>query len=253
MFGFRHDRLDFHDAGPRDWPPLRPLKPRREHSGQHERLGPRRISNPPSKRVRFSVFEADLRSGELFRQGHKVKLRQQAFQVLALLLEHPGDLVTRDEMRQRLWPSDIFVDFDLGLNSAIKRVRDALEDSSEAPRFVETLPKRGYRFIAPLEPPELATNVKLEKAPSTPEHPTQMSESAHWQEQIRSHLIRIEQLLERQAQRQRHIVDVLSRLERDRIAFASRGRFDALIAEADAEARGTGEPGETLEPAESVP
>lgn len=105
----------------------------------------------PPDRVRFGVFEVDLRSGELFRQGCKVKLHRQAFQTLALLLEHPGELVTRDELRQRLWRSDTFVDFDLGLNSAVKKVRDALHDSADAPRWVETLPRRGYRFIAPVE------------------------------------------------------------------------------------------------------
>lgn len=105
----------------------------------------------PPDRIRFGVFEADLRSGELFRQGRKVKLHPQAFQTLALLLEHPGELVTRDELRQKLWRSDTFVDFDLGLNSAVKKVRDALHDSADAPRWVETLPRRGYRFIAPVE------------------------------------------------------------------------------------------------------
>lgn len=198
---------------------------------------------PPSDlrsgRIRFCDFEADLRSGELFRQGRKVKLRQQAFQVLVLLLEHPDELVSRDEMRQRLWPSNTFVDFDLGLNSAVKRVRDALGDSAGAPRFVETLPKRGYRFIAPVEPAEIPTNVKLENAPPTIDRAIQIGEAAHWQEQVRSHLIRIEQLLERQAQRQRHIMEVLARLERRQVAFAGRGPL--LIAEADPEARRKGE------------
>src|SRR5215471_12582797 len=104
----------------------------------------------PPERVRFGVFEADLRSRELFRHGRKVRLHQQAFQTLALLLEHPGELVTRDELHRRLWPSDTFVNFDLGLNSAIKKVRDALKDSADSPRYVETLPRRGYRFIAPV-------------------------------------------------------------------------------------------------------
>jgi TolB-like protein/DNA-binding winged helix-turn-helix (wHTH) protein/Flp pilus assembly protein TadD len=105
----------------------------------------------PSGRVRFATFEVDLRSGELHKQGIKIKLHDQPFQVLAMLLEHPGELVTREQLHQRLWPSDTFVDFDVGLNSAIKRLRDALSDSAEAPRFVETLPRRGYRFIAPVE------------------------------------------------------------------------------------------------------
>src|SRR5262245_32514111 len=105
----------------------------------------------PPERVRFGVFEPDSRSRELFKQGRKVRLHQQAFQTLALLLEHPGELVTRDELHRRLWPSDTFVNFDLGLNSAVKKVRDALHDSADSPRYVETLPRRGYRFIAPVE------------------------------------------------------------------------------------------------------
>jgi TolB-like protein/DNA-binding winged helix-turn-helix (wHTH) protein len=101
----------------------------------------------PSGRVRFGVFEVDLRSGELHKQGIKIKLHDQPFQVLAMLLEHSGELVTRGQLHQKLWPSDTFVDFDVGLNSAIKRLRDALGDSAETPRFIETLPRRGYRFI----------------------------------------------------------------------------------------------------------
>jgi DNA-binding winged helix-turn-helix (wHTH) protein/Tol biopolymer transport system component len=100
---------------------------------------------------RFGLFEADLQSRELRRNGHKVRLQDQPFQVLVLLLEKPGEVVTREELRTRLWPSDTFVDFDHGLNAAIKRLRDALGDSAENPRFVETLARRGYRFIAPVE------------------------------------------------------------------------------------------------------
>jgi TolB-like protein/DNA-binding winged helix-turn-helix (wHTH) protein/Tfp pilus assembly protein PilF len=105
----------------------------------------------PSGRVRFGVFEVDLRSGELRKQGIKIKLHDQPFQILAMLLEYPGELVTREQLHQKLWPANTFVDFDVGLNSAIKRLRDALGDSAEDPRFVETLPRRGYRFIAPVE------------------------------------------------------------------------------------------------------
>lgn len=96
------------------------------------------------------MFELDLRLGELRKNGLRVKLAGQPFQILAILLEHPGDLVTREQLQNRLWPSDTFVDFDRGLNAAINRVREALGDSAENPRFVETLPRRGYRFIAPL-------------------------------------------------------------------------------------------------------
>jgi TolB-like protein/DNA-binding winged helix-turn-helix (wHTH) protein/tetratricopeptide (TPR) repeat protein len=101
----------------------------------------------PSERVCFDVFEADLRSGELRKRGAKIKLHHQPFQVLTILLEHPGEVVTREELKNKLWPLDTFVDFDVGLNSAVKKLRDALGDSAEIPRYVETLPRRGYRFI----------------------------------------------------------------------------------------------------------
>src|SRR5207245_11693245 len=100
--------------------------------------------------VCFGAFEADLRSAELRKHGRRIKLQDQPLQVLALLLEHLGDLVTREELRQKLWPADTFIDFDVGLNSAIKRLRDALGDSAESPRCVETLPRPGYRYSAPV-------------------------------------------------------------------------------------------------------
>jgi TolB-like protein/DNA-binding winged helix-turn-helix (wHTH) protein/tetratricopeptide (TPR) repeat protein len=103
-----------------------------------------------TRRTRFGAFEVDLRSGELYKDGIRLKLQDQPFQVLALLLEHPGDVVTREELRQKLWPADTFIDFDTGVNSAIKKLRDVLSDSAERPRYIETLPRRGYRFIAPL-------------------------------------------------------------------------------------------------------
>src|SRR5712671_2898414 len=105
----------------------------------------------PAGRIRFGVYEVDLRSGELHKQGIKIKLHDQPFQVLAMLLERPGELVTREQLYQKLWAADTFVDFDVGLNSAIKRLRDALGDSAESPRYIETLPRRGYRFIASVE------------------------------------------------------------------------------------------------------
>jgi Tol biopolymer transport system component/DNA-binding winged helix-turn-helix (wHTH) protein len=108
---------------------------------------------PNSQVMRFGVFEVDLRLGEVRKNGIRVKLTGQPFQILVILLEHPGDLVTREQLQRRLWPSDTFVDFDRGLNAAINRVREALGDSAENPRFVETLPRRGYRFIGKLKPP----------------------------------------------------------------------------------------------------
>lgn len=100
--------------------------------------------------ISFGVFEVDLRAGELRRNGSKIRLQEQPFQVLALLLARPGELVTREELRAKLWPADTFVDFDHGLNAAVKRLRDALGDSAENPRFIETLARRGYRFLAPV-------------------------------------------------------------------------------------------------------
>lgn len=105
----------------------------------------------PSRRVRFDTFEADLRSGEIWKAGAKLRLGEQPFSVLAVLLGHAGDIVTREELQRELWPADTFVDFDRGLNKAINRLRDALGDDAEAPRLIETLPKRGYRFIGRVE------------------------------------------------------------------------------------------------------
>src|SRR6201997_2487495 len=104
--------------------------------------------------VQFGLFEVDLQTRELRKSGVKIKLNDQPFQVLALLLERPGEIVTREELQTRLWPADTFVDFDLSLNSAVKKLRQALGDESDNPRFVETLYRRGYRFIAPVTIPE---------------------------------------------------------------------------------------------------
>jgi DNA-binding winged helix-turn-helix (wHTH) protein len=102
--------------------------------------------------VRFGAFELDVRSGELRKSGVRVALQEQPFKILTRLLTRPGDLVTREQLRQELWPSETFVDFEHGLNAAIKRLRDALGDSAESPRFIETVPRRGYRFIASVAP-----------------------------------------------------------------------------------------------------
>jgi len=107
---------------------------------------------------RFGDFELDLKSGELLRADRKVKLQEQPFILLRLLVEHRGDVLTKEELRKAVWPANTFVDFDHGLHSAIARVRDALDDATDKPRFIETLPRRGYRFVAPVEeifaPPE---------------------------------------------------------------------------------------------------
>jgi TolB-like protein/DNA-binding winged helix-turn-helix (wHTH) protein/Flp pilus assembly protein TadD len=116
-------------------------------------------------RVRFGIFEVDLRAGELRKHGLRVRLQEQPFKVLAMLLERSGEVVTREELQKKLWPADTFVDFDHGLNKVINKIRDALSDSAENPRFVETVARRGYRFLAevkvadptPVHNPDLAT------------------------------------------------------------------------------------------------
>jgi Tol biopolymer transport system component/DNA-binding winged helix-turn-helix (wHTH) protein len=108
-------------------------------------------TTPNAKVLQFGVFEVHLQTGELRKSGLRIKLQEQPFQILALLLERPGEVITREELRQRLWPSDTFVDFDHSLNSAIKKLRQALGDDSDNPRFVETLPRRGYRIIVPVK------------------------------------------------------------------------------------------------------
>jgi DNA-binding winged helix-turn-helix (wHTH) protein len=114
---------------------------------------------------RFGLYEADLRSGELRKNGAKLKLQEQPFQVLAMLLERAGEVVTREELRQRLWPADTFVDFDHSLNTAINKLRDALGDQAANPRFIETLAKRGYRFIAPVQATSQQNGTSAEVAP----------------------------------------------------------------------------------------
>jgi len=130
--------------------------------------------------VRFGAFELDLRTGELRKSGVRINLPDQPFHVLKTLLDHPGELVTREELRQRLWSAETFVDFEHGLNAAVRRLRDALGDSADVPRFIETLPRRGYRFIAPViqksaaeqEPPPPVDAIKSEAFPTTSVTPT---------------------------------------------------------------------------------
>jgi Tol biopolymer transport system component/DNA-binding winged helix-turn-helix (wHTH) protein len=124
------------------------------------------MSAPDSRRLRFGVFEIDLASGELLKSGIKIKLQDQPFQVLSALLDRPGEVVTREHLRQKIWQADTFVDFDQSLNKAINKIREALGDSPESPKFVETLPRRGYRFVAPVNgheapPAPLVTNSRL--------------------------------------------------------------------------------------------
>jgi len=119
-----------------------------------------------SQTIRFGVFELDLHTRELRKAGRKVRIQEQPFGVLVSLLERSGELVTRDELRQKLWQSDTFVDFDTGLNKAITKIRDALDDSAASPRFIETLPKRGYRFIAPIEKPASGPEIAIPVEPA---------------------------------------------------------------------------------------
>jgi len=125
--------------------------------------------SPRSKVVRFAEYEADLRSGELLRQGRRLKLQEKPFQVLAALLARPGELVTREELRQSLWPADTFVDFEHGLNTAVNKVREALRDSANNPRFIETLPRRGYRFIGQVDSEE----------PNSADNATRIAQTGH--------------------------------------------------------------------------
>lgn len=128
--------------------------------------------------IRFGVFEVDPAAGELRRQGVKVRIHDQPLQLLLALLERPGEIVTRQEVQKRLWPQDTFVDFDNGLNNAIKRLRDALGDAADNPRFVETIPRRGYRFIAPVLPVVPVTSPDTE--PSAPAQAAVPQASRRW-------------------------------------------------------------------------
>ena len=125
---------------------------------------------PPATLYRFGVFEADPATGELRRKGVRVKLHSQPFQVLFLLLERPGEMLTREEISRELWPDGTFVDYEHGVNSAINRLREALGDKASNPRFVETLARRGYRFVAPVE---RITDTATPQAAEQPQAPAQ--------------------------------------------------------------------------------
>jgi cholera toxin transcriptional activator len=136
----------------------------------------------PARRYRFGVFEVDATTGELRRQGVRIKLHSQPFHVLFMLLERPGEVLTREEISRELWPDGTFVDYEHGVNSAVNRLRDALGDKASNPRFVETLARRGYRFVAPVErivPEEEASTVAiatppLEESPTVPVEPARI-------------------------------------------------------------------------------
>ncbi len=117
-------------------------------------------SKRPTEPIRFGDFEVDLRAGELRKSGRKIKLQEQPFRVLAMLLERPGEAVTREELHEKLWPADTFGDFDHGLNVAVNKIREALGDSAEHPHFVETLSRRGYRFVARVRTPSAESKPK---------------------------------------------------------------------------------------------
>src|SRR3984957_6671389 len=156
--------------------------------GTDQAMGP---AVPSPRSIRFGVFELDLRSGELQKQGRKIRLEGQPVQVLKCLLESPGELVTREELHGKLWPADTFVNFEHGLNAAVKRLRQALSDSADNPRFVETLPRRGYRFIAPIQVIPVSGEVPPASAPDplpegidqeqvNPSEATVISEHQRW-------------------------------------------------------------------------
>ncbi|MGB9197713.1 MAG: winged helix-turn-helix domain-containing protein [Terriglobales bacterium] len=137
---------------------------------------------PPAP-VRFGVFEADLRAGELRRNGIKVRLQDLPFRMLTLLLARPGEVITRDELRQALWPPDVFVDFEQGISSAVMRLRDALNDSADNPIFIQTVERRGYRWIGPVQIPEPEVSPASSSAPEVLQpdlQPPQPSQASPW-------------------------------------------------------------------------
>src|ERR1700757_1984608 len=128
-------------------------------------------NGPPPRIIRFATFAVDLQTRELHKNGLKLRLHGQPFEVLAMLLEKPSEVVGREQLRERLWPTDTFVDFDHGVNTAINRLREALGDSADNPRFIETLPRRGDRFIAPVEPSAGVAHAAAPVSAAVPETP----------------------------------------------------------------------------------
>ena len=142
---------------------------------------------PNQNRVfRFGLYELDADSGELRKDGKtRPRLQGQPLEVLLHLLDRPGELVTREELRQRLWPADTFVDYDHSLNTAVNKVREALNDSADNPRFIQTIPRRGYRFIATIEPADVAADSQIQKGNPTPS----VQQAADPQKEIRAGLL----------------------------------------------------------------
>ena len=132
-------------------------------------------ANPFPGQVRFGAYHVDLRTGELRKHGHKVRLTGRPFQILAMLIEQPGELLTRKELQSKLWPADTFVDFEHGVNAAMQTLRRALCDSHKKPRYIETLPRRGYRFIATIDDAGLCS-----PAHATPDTKSHARLAAEW-------------------------------------------------------------------------
>lgn len=142
-------------------------------------------------RVRFGSFEADLNSGELFRKGSRVRIQEKPFRLLAILLQHPGDMVSREDLHRALWPEDTFVDFDVGLNTAIRKLRAALQEDTDRPRYIETVPRRGYRLIAHTDIVPQRHGRKIDSLAVLPFHDhTQNSEAEYLSEGMTESLIR---------------------------------------------------------------
>src|SRR6266850_3806740 len=136
-------------------------------------------SAPTQRRLaQFGPYQADLRTGELRKHGIRLRLQEQPFQVLAMLLLNPGELVTREQLQKRLWPGDTFVDFDHGLNTAINKLREVLSDSSATPKYIETLPRRGYRFLATVDFTNGTSAASPGEAPATVSPKDQMTASS---------------------------------------------------------------------------
>src|SRR5579863_3608964 len=139
-------------------------------------------SNPLRAIFRFGAFEVDPRTGELRKNGMRIRCQEQPIQVLVALLERPGELLTREELRQRVWPEDTFVDFDHALNTAVKKIRAALNDDADFPRYIETVPRRGYRFVAPVTE-EVSQTVEVPAAPAAAPVSTENEDEDNIQEE----------------------------------------------------------------------